>query len=183
MNISLNTRYFNKEYKFNFIFGLLIAKRARNKTKNNITLSKLPPKVHVPLNIIENPFLLNKTPDKNNITVSPIIKLYAKLLIWFHKHLYFGLYLCSKLRTGVFNNTADATEIFYHLNPKNQNILCLPRAIFAMTTSKSFKKRGVLFIGVFFPSRHMHAWIIEDGYNVFRYDNVWINYKPIGIII
>ena len=187
MNISLRTRYLDKDYKFFFLLGLLIAKKAnlKNINKDNIISNKLKyPKVKETLSIIENPYLANNIPDIEEVyNSSKFIKLYVKLLIWFQKHFYFGLYLCSKLRLGIFETTTEATQIFCKVNPTNQNKLCLPRSIFAMTTSKSFKKKGVLFIGVFHPSRHMHAWILENGHNTYRYDNIWINYKPIGVII
>lgn len=131
---------------------------------------------------IENPFLLKKrvgqTIDKNQVGL--MSKFYAKLLIWFCNHCYFMAYLISHINFSVFDN-ADIANKAFRLCTKGykQNTLCLPRAIFIATTSKKFKKHGCMYIGCFFPSRHMHAWVIEEGMNADIYDNIWICYTPV----
>lgn len=107
---------------------------------------------------------------------------YIKFLIFLHKYFFPGLYLISKIRLNIFQNSEIAISYFKQIIKKNQQILCLPRSIFAMTTSKAFRNKGALFIGIFYPSLHMHAWIIEDSYNPDPNDNTWINYTPIAII-
>ena len=65
---------------------------------------------------------------------------------------------------------------------RNQRVLCLPRSIFIATTSRRFKGNGALFIGCFFPFRHMHAWVIEDGMQADVYDRGWIMFTPLAMM-
>ena len=82
-----------------------------------------------------------------------------------------------------FNTSSDAINFFHEATPRSdRSKLCLPRALFAAITSKSFKDTGVILIGVFLPSRQMHAWIIEDGQQADPYDNIWHLYRPVAAI-
>jgi len=40
----------------------------------------------------------------------------------------------------------------------------------------------VIFIGVFLPSKSMHAWIIEDGIQPDPSDTMWINFQPVAVL-
>lgn len=84
---------------------------------------------------------------------------------------------------NMFKNAFEATMFFCEAIEANQMKLCLPRSIFVATTSKQFKETGVMFIGIFHPTRHMHAWIIEDGIQPYINDNLWINYTPVSVMV
>ena len=36
-----------------------------------------------------------------------------------------------------------------------------------------------MYIGIFLPSRNMHAWVIEDNLQTDEWDNYWILYQPL----
>ena len=180
--IGLQSIYKDKIYHFNPFLGCLISKSYKGKVNHNPTLSSTL-KVKKALEIIHNPFIIGSYRKENNIIkIGKFINYYAHLLIWCYHNFYPGLYLLSKLRLNHFSNSTEAIKVFCKIHPKNQNQLCFPRSIFAVTTSKRFKKHGVLFIGVFHPSRHMHAWVIEDGVNAYQYDNIWTNFTPVALI-
>jgi hypothetical protein len=40
----------------------------------------------------------------------------------------------------------------------------------------------VVVIGVFLPSRAMHAWTIEGNQMADPYDDIWINYQPVAML-
>lgn len=144
-------------------------------------------KVKKSLDIIENPFIANPTDvaegQKKIRHYSWLLKAYSRLLVFAYHHFYFILYLLSHLRMSMFENSTIATDYFTALFPGNQQSkLCLPRSIFAATTSKRFRKDGCMFIGVFLPSTSMHAWIIENDRIVYRDDHYWTLYTPINVM-
>lgn len=136
------------------------------------------------LEVVKDPFLVMKV-DSIKPTENPNykIKFYVSFLIWLFKHFHIGLFLVSKIRLNIFDDSKTACEVFTKCHPNNQNILCLPRSIFIATTSKRFKAHGAMFIGVFLPSKHMHAWIIEDRANPCSFDTIWTNFTPVAIMI
>ena len=85
----------------------------------------------------------------------------------------------------LFADAGDAAMFYYYVYPdmRRQHTLCLPRALFIATTSKRFKKHGTLFIGTFLPTVRMHAWVMEDGMQADRYDNQWIYYRPVQMML
>lgn len=181
--ICLNSKYREKTYRFIPFLGCLISRNKYNASPNSKDINYCR-KVIESLRVVENPFEIKKSDYRNinPIEVTWRIKLYAKTLVWLHKHFYWGLLWISKLRISVFANSEDAISVFCKIIPHNQNNLCLPRSIFAATTSKRFRKEGVIFLGVMHPSRHMHAWIIEDGFNPYKYDMIWTNFSPVALI-
>jgi hypothetical protein len=48
--------------------------------------------------------------------------------------------------------------------------------------SRKFADMGVVLIGVFLPSRSLHAWIIEDGMQPDSSDKQWINFQPVAAV-
>lgn len=80
----------------------------------------------------------------------------------------------------IFSDAGDANLAFRKIIGGKQNLLCLPRAIFIATTSKKFKKYGTMFIGCFFPSRNLHAWVIEENMQADIFDKYWILYTPVA---
>lgn len=151
-----------------------------------LTNKELPKCIHTQYQIVLNPFKL-ETPndDIDDAIVSLFAKLYCKLMVFTCEYSFLGARLLAMVPFVKYNSTKLAIATFKKIYPSNlqQRTLCLPRALFAIATSKSFKKKGVGFIGVFLPSRKMHAWIIEDNKNPDPYDDVWICYQPVTAII
>lgn len=111
------------------------------------------------------------------------LRLYARILVWAHANFYPLAWALSHLRLNLFDSAVEATDAFCQIiGYKHQKLLCLPRSIFAATTSRQFKQNGAMFIGGFLPTRHMHAWVMENGQNAYRYDFSWINYKPLAVM-
>lgn len=176
---SIDIKYNGRIYHYSHILGLLIS----SKKKTNPNESLLNKKERNAFKLIENPFLLKPNTDKlENDTFFIYGKVYVKLLIWSYYNFYPLLYLLSYLRLNIFSNSKEAINYFCKIHPTEQNRLCLPRSIFAITTSKRFNKKGVMFIGVFLPSKHMHAWILEDDENPYKSDKIWTNFSPVAII-
>ena len=183
--ISLNCRFRNKAYHFNSITGWLISKDVKMDSIRNVPhLTRHIPKAEKTLNSVLNPFRIQQCAKQNtDLRINLFLKIYVWIIIWFYKHFYPGIYLISKIRLNIYDNGIDAADAFCQIHPSGQSVLCLPRSIFIATTSKKFKQSGALFIGTFLPSRHMHAWVIEDRCNVYRHDYIWINFTPISMMV
>lgn len=173
-----------KFYSFHGVFGWLTSHKCVDyKSPFNSKILNIS-KVQDCLNIVNNPFLAQKCHNEKDIRPINIwIKSYAHLLVWLHAHFFPGLYLISKFRFKIYNDSIDATDVFCRIIPNRQNVLCLARSVFAATMSRSFSKDGTLFIGALLPTHQMHAWVIENQTNVCRYDYIWTNYTPVSIII
>ena len=81
----------------------------------------------------------------------------------------------------IFDTTKDAISVISQL-PEQVNARadhCLQRSLLAAKTSKSFREKGVLFIGASIASADMHAWIIEDACQPDFEDRNWINFRPL----
>lgn len=131
---------------------------------------------------VNNPFLVTERKGSNvsDINISIFCKLYAKLLVALCAKCYPIAYLLSHLRMPIFPDAGDANLAFRKIIGGKQNLLCLPRAIFIATTSKKFRKYGTMFIGCFFPSRNLHAWVIEENMQADIFDKYWILYTPVA---
>lgn len=186
MFLHLAISYKEKNYKFMPLWGFLCCPKretSSNKLKRYIRKKE---KLKRNLDVVSNPYNAHIVRgDRSKETRIPsIIRWYAKLLVWLYENFYFGLYLLSRLRLNLYDNSVEATDVFCEIiKGKKQKTLCLPRSIFAATTSKLFSKKGTLFIGVFLPSHHMHAWVIEEDKNSCRYDTKWINFTPVSVMI
>lgn len=179
--VKLQIKYRDKFFYFNHYFGLLVS---YFKSKGNTSANICDPKIQRYINLINNPFLVCTTYPKkiNNKNTKKWIRYYALFLMWLNKHIPAILFRLTFLKLNVFDNAIEAADYFCSLNPSEQDRLCLPRSIFSMTTSKEFKSNGVFIVGIFLPSKHLHAWVMENDKNTFRYDNIWINYSPLLII-
>ncbi len=172
--------YFSGEkYKFNSFFGFLYSitgyekEPNRNSLQDGCQYQKL----------VLNPFLLKKRDISATPKISAFAKIYAHILLFLWKYCYPLLWLLSYCRFSIYQDAGEANIAFRKIfKNANQNILCLPRSIFIATTSARFKKHGVMFIGCFFPSRHMHAWVIEDGKHADIYDYSWIMFTPVSMM-
>lgn len=169
-----------KKYYFNKIVGALLVvsdKKKVNSVKQNITNE-----IKKQYQYVLNPLTLNTTATVNNdIRISALSRAYAKLMVITCKHSFLMAILLAKLPFVRYNTTNQAITAFQKIysGSLNQRILCLPRVLFAIATSKSFRQNGVAFIGVFLPSKKMHAWIIEADSNPDKQDDVWICYRPV----
>lgn len=184
---SIRSRFREKEFRFNTFFGFM----------RSVPLdhSEYPPviktcfdgdgikKAHV-MKIVRDPFLAEKCPAAVAHDEKPrrLMSVYARSLVLFHRHFYPAIWLLSHLRLGIYNSATEATDDFCRMVRGNQNLLCLPRSVFAATTSRRFRKEGAMFIGAFHPSRRMHAWVIEGTTNAYRHDYYWTNYTPLCIM-
>lgn len=132
------------------------------------------------LKYVKNPFLLHNRAMKQCPRITVFVELYARMLVWCWRHCYPLIYMMSHLRLSIFETAGDANLAFRKiLTGRKQSVLCLPRSIFIATTSKRFKEHGTMFIGCFFPSRHMHAWVVEDGMHSDVFDTQWIMFTPL----
>lgn len=184
----LDNIYKNKKYKFNFLMGCLIGKDIDDSIDKIKKQKNFPRKLSENLKIIEEPFkaktsFLSTSSEFEDLKKRGRVMVYARLLIYLQKKFPNLLFLFVHFRFKIFEDSDSAIEFFRQVHPKNQKVLCLPRSIFAATTSKKFKRNGSLFIGIFHPSKHMHAWIIEDNHNPCRFDNIWTNYSPVVAIL
>lgn len=181
--ISLPINFNKKTYALNPVFGMLLEFE-----KNNIDKTiAIPKKIIEALDYCNNPYSLTiiesesiKYPQLININA---LKLYSNLIIGINK-LNFGLgKFSSNIGLPVFDNATHSINFFRNNKPGViQNDLCLPRSLFAASTSQLFKEKGVIFIGVSLPSNLMHAWIIEDGKQPDPFDTMWINFQPVAAI-
>jgi hypothetical protein len=181
--ISLPIQFSEKKYELNPIFGLLLQTDKNYPNKNVV----VPEKIIEALAICMNPYSLTKPKleikKKSSHINKLILRLYYNLLINVSKY-NFGLgTFCSNIGQPVFDNASDSILFFRNEKPGTiQNNLCLSRSIFAASTSKLFKDKGVIFIGVLLPTTLMHAWIIEDSKQPDQSDNMWINFQPVAAL-
>ena len=177
--IAIDAIYNGYTFTLNKLFGFLLQKDCKIKRNNN-------KKIDFFLNIIANPYYLNNTEIKFSHSRDDSIKklafVLAKLYTKFILKSFFFVRILSVIRVPIFETTQEAILFYRKQFPGKQQELCLPRALFAASTSKSFKKESVVFIGVFLPSRAMHAWIIENNMQPDPFDDIWICYQPVAAI-
>ncbi len=161
--------------------GSLLVKETEVQVKPKMFL---PEKVISAINQCDNPYLLKADATRSTpITTSPYLKYFGNSLTKACRRAFWLPRAITFFGKPVFNSTSDAIMAYRKLYPTElQQDLCLPRTLFAASTSKSFKENGVIFIGVFLPSRSMHAWIIEDGMQPDPNDAIWINYQPVAAL-
>lgn len=130
---------------------------------------------------IAKPFLVHqRRVESIEVKISSYSKIYAHFLVWAARYCYPVIYLLSHLRLNVYDDAQQASHAFQQATKdKQQKLLCLPRSVFIATTSKRFKEHGTMYIGIFLPSRNMHAWVIEDNLQTDEWDNYWILYQPL----
>ena len=170
MTSALPVTYQGAFWYFNKWIGVTYSSRCKKKCSE----AQLPKE-------IVNPFLVRTRKESPvNVKVSLLLYKYALVLVWTSKHCYPIVYILSHLRLNIFENAQQASWVFQQITQGyQQKLLCLPRSVFVATTSKRFKEHGTLYIGVFLPSRNMHAWIIEDNMQTDEWDNYWILYQPL----
>lgn len=176
----LDIFYQDLNYKFNGWLGLMLVKT--EKTEKKLCLHE---KVKKPLMQVNHPYLLIPYSRERIINISTHKKIaykLAKVYTFLCLKSFLFVRLLSLVRFQIFETTEEAIFFYRKVFPNKQQNLCLPRALFAACTSKSFKKNGVIFIGVFLPSKAMHAWIIEEDKQPDIYDDIWICYQPVAVM-
>ncbi len=135
--------------------------------------------------LCDNPYALKKIDYtcNNSFDKSINIKRNAVLLNYLCRLNFFIARKYAGFKWPAFRNSVQAIEYFHSIsNELEVDKLCLPRSLFCAQTSQAFKENGAIFIGVFLPTRSMHAWIIENGMQPDRRDNIWHQYRPIAAI-
>ncbi|WP_366186487.1 hypothetical protein [Flavobacterium ovatum] len=179
--ISLPISHSTFQYVFDPVTGLLLEKEMKlKKISQQVPNKKLEKAIHS----CNKPYLLRKGVFKNDDFINDIfIKFYVFALIKTCKVSFLLGKIAANFGRPIFDSSQEAIDYFRKLYPGGiQNDLCYPRSLFAASTSKKFAKEGVMFIGIFLPSKSMHAWIIEDGIQPDCYDNMWINFQPVAAI-
>lgn len=177
----ISANYKGKVYCIHKTFGFLL--EFTNYVK---IIGKTLVEIESEYNQIVNPYLLKPSTQISNKNISSKTPFYTELLAKMYTFLCLRSFLfvrvLANFRFPIFNSTSDAILFYRKLYPSEQQNLCLPRSLFAACTSKTFKKDGGLFIGVFLPSRAMHAWILEDGKQPDPFDDIWICYQPVALM-
>jgi hypothetical protein len=171
----------NNRYRLCPWSGNLLIKKSKKEEKSSKTSEKI-----LKLSLLcDNPYAL-KTADNSlnyRFDKSKYLKRNADLLIYLCRHNFLLARKYAELKRHVFPNSVDAIKYFHSITNKEEaSNLCLPRTLFCAQTSQAFKENGAIFIGVFLPTRSMHAWIIENGMQPDRKDNIWHQYRPIAAI-
>jgi hypothetical protein len=169
----------DKMYKIEPLTGSLIY----FEYDETIIKSNYPKKLLKALELCNNPYLLlpynisvQHQIRKNALLIAKLISVTSKVNFWASNHL-------DSVIKPKYTDSKQGIEVFRQIySKKKQDEMCLPRSIFAASMSKEFRKSGVIFIGVFLPSKSMHAWIIENVMQPDVNDNIWINFKPVAAI-
>ena len=148
------------------------------------TQKSFPKKLEQALHYCDSPYSMITT--SRAVAKTPILinrEKSVKILVFLCR---FNFLLARKFASFLvpsFVSSRDAIAYFNNVTPsESRDVLCLPRSLFAANTSNKFKDSGIIFIGVFMPSRQMHAWIIEDGQQVDPEDNIWHLYQPVAAL-
>ena len=178
---AVSADYKSKIYRIQIFFGLLLEYSSYEKGQ-----VELPEKITTHWQKVANPYILQSSFKSTNNAVYSKIPFYTKYLAKLYTFLslrsFLFVRLLSHFRFPIFDSTEQAILYFRSLYPKEQQNLCMPRSLFAACASKTFKKEGAIFIGVFLPSRAMHAWIIENGKQTDPFDHIWICYQPVAVM-
>ena len=182
IQISINFR--NKYYWLHPYLGITLVGKTESKKRNKKVA--LPEKVLRGTKYYTNPFLLKPyLSDINNLEIRSSVRASIILMyLNFIRRLSFLLLWKSKVFfKPCFQDANEAIEFFRSKTTNyDQSSLCLLRSFFVAYTSKRFNDGGILVIGVFLPSKSLHAWIIEDGQQPDDFDIEWVNYQPIAIL-
>jgi hypothetical protein len=179
-NLRLNNE--KNEFFFERYTGISLI-RPSNSNEEKTTLYGAKLSLFLKLNTHPYTLALIKTSTIEKNRAKSLLKIYGIILTrLFSINFYLG-YMFSKISVRVFCSSKEAI-CFYrkYVYPNQQSDLCLARAFFASAASKKFKQDGVIFIGLFLPSKSMHAWVIEDGAVADTHDGIWLNYQPLAAI-
>lgn len=150
----------------------------------------LPSKIRNAAEYCSNPYLLSAPALESPVGITPPLSpeaerlaiKFVSRLIKLSRFQFFLARLYAAWRVSLFATAREATLFFRKHAKGDQEELCLARALFAAKTSRRFPQEGVVVIGVFLPSRAMHAWVIEGDEIADPYDEIWINYQPVAML-
>ena len=120
------------------------------------------------------------TPASPSQTLKKIERMHG-----FLEHIGSGHFFISRcyasMRCELIENSVAAMNTIACLPSQKEyaHRLCLQRTLLVAKISKSFREKGVLFIGALLPTVEMHAWIIEDGCQPDAQDRQWILFRPL----
>jgi len=175
--------YEDNFYYFNKILGILLFRNRCDETKCFKLTTEI---VKTNYQLILNPYLIESCDKIMGIKKIPYrARIYAKLIVLISRYSFYMACVLTMIPIIKFPSSQYAVEIFnkIYASPIQQRVLCLSSTLFIIATSKSFKKNGTAFIGVFLPSKKMHAWVIENGCNPDSSDEIWLSYQPVVAII
>lgn len=148
--------------------------------------TQLPYKISAALALCDSPYHLNPPPLNQSAVESQEKGLAVRLSFRLIKICAANLFLArvySGFRRPMFENAVQSVRFFRSVMPgPTQQGLCLPRALFVAKTSRAFAVSGVVFLGIFLPSRLMHAWVIEDDCQPDCRDEIWTQYRPVAAL-
>ncbi len=180
---ALKICYKDRFFKLDVFLGNMLEFFFLKNTNND----EIDSKINDYCNYVDNPYVLKSNlPSISKRKIDNPDRSFPRILAWIYIKLcnssFLFVRILSFLYFPIFNNTEEALCYFRSVFPEQQSNLCMPRTLFAATTSKSFSKNGVIFIGVFLPSRSMHAWIIENKKQPDIADDIWICYQPLAML-
>lgn len=150
-----------------------------------IFFKKRSPRIELALDLCDDPYKCAWSSQKNIVNLpkevcNQIINANKFLFKLGNKKFLLSI-LYSKIRNPIFENTQDAFSYIAELEGHKNEIAdrCLQRSLLAAKFSKSFKEKGVIFIGAETSSGEMHAWILENGSQPDFEDRSWVNYRPL----
>jgi hypothetical protein len=166
-------------------FGSLIQTSSPHvHVKNNF-----PDKLKRNIILCNQPYLLDRQSPKTPYSMTGdsscvhLTKRASRLVRLWRSNLFWLAHQYASFSKPLLQDSSEAIALFRKETPQfPQNTLCLPRSLFAASASRRFAEAGVLFIGVFLPSRSMHAWILEDGSQPDADDQMWINFQPVAAL-
>jgi hypothetical protein len=169
------------------IFGSLL--QVPNPQKKRIDNLQFPEKLKRNLTLCSQPYLLERQSPKAPYSMTGdssylhLTKRASRLVRLWRSNLFWLAHQYASFSKPVLQDSSEAIALFRKETKEfPQNTLCLPRSLFAASASQRFADTGVLFIGVFLPSRSMHAWILEDGRQPDADDQMWINFQPVAAL-
>ncbi len=147
------------------------------KIRNASELCSNPYLLSAPTEVTQQPTSTPLTPEAEKWAIR-----FLERLIWLSRRQFLCTRFYASWRVPLFATAREAIVFFRQHAEGDQEELCLARALFAAKTSRMFADHGAVVIGVFLPSRAMHAWVIEGDEMADPYDGIWINYQPVAML-
>ena len=152
--------------------------------------STLPEKIKHNLDFCNEPYLLNnktieinKTLQYNDSKSISLSRIASRIIYLCRANLFWLAHKYVSFLKPSFESSMEAICFFRKQTTSlPQSSLCLPRSLFAASASRRFAESGVIFIGIFLPTRSMHAWVIENGQQPDCDDSMWVNFRPVAAL-
>lgn len=141
-------------------------------------------KVKDALHLINYPYEVkwNASPKQPRLdkSISKKIEQYNNRLFQLGNNNFFLSILYSTISKKHFDTTQEAfSQIAKFKEHEYGSENCFQRCLLAAKLSKSFRTKGIIFIGAELSTSNMHAWIMEGNSQPDFEDRVWINYRPL----